>query len=52
VLAKETHGRTIRIAPPLVISDDEIEWAIDQLETVLASCPRVAASEHRNTRTT
>lgn len=36
VLAKETHGSTIRLAPPLVITAEEIGWAVDQLEAVLA----------------
>jgi ornithine--oxo-acid transaminase len=45
VLVKDTHGRTIRIAPPIVITDYEIDWAIDQLEAVLATCPRVNVSE-------
>jgi ornithine--oxo-acid transaminase len=36
VLAKDTHGRTIRLAPPLTISDDDMTWAIDQLEHVMA----------------
>lgn len=35
VLAKETHGSTIRLAPPLVITAAEIDWAVDQLEEVL-----------------
>ena len=35
VLAKDTHGQTIRLAPPLVISADEIDWAVDRLESVL-----------------
>lgn len=35
VLAKDTHGSTIRLAPPLVISDDEAIWAVSQLRDVL-----------------
>lgn len=31
VLAKDTHGSTLRLAPPLVITEDEIDWAVDQL---------------------
>jgi ornithine--oxo-acid transaminase len=30
VLAKETHGTTIRLAPPLVITEDELTWALDR----------------------
>ena len=36
VLAKDTHGSTIRLAPPLVIERGEIDWAVDQLAAVLA----------------
>ncbi|HTP17516.1 MAG TPA: ornithine--oxo-acid transaminase [Streptosporangiaceae bacterium] len=31
VLAKDTHGTTIRLAPPLVITEDELDWALDQV---------------------
>ncbi|WP_172898453.1 ornithine--oxo-acid transaminase [Micromonospora rifamycinica] len=36
VLAKDTHGSTIRLAPPLVITADEIDHAVAQLAAVLA----------------
>jgi ornithine--oxo-acid transaminase len=35
VLAKDTHGSTIRLAPPLVVSDGDLDWALDQVEAVL-----------------
>ena len=35
LLAKDTHGHTIRIAPPLVITRDEVDWAVDQFRAVL-----------------
>ncbi len=35
VLAKDTHGSTIRLAPPIVVTQDELDWAVDQLEEVL-----------------
>lgn len=35
VLAKDTHGSTIRLAPPLVISADDLNWGLDQLAAVL-----------------
>lgn len=43
VLAKDTHGSTIRLAPPLTISREDLDWAIDQFETVLAELPRASA---------
>jgi ornithine--oxo-acid transaminase len=36
ILAKETHVNTIRFAPPLVITTDEIDWAIERIAPVLA----------------
>ncbi len=36
VLVKDTHGQTIRIAPPLVLRATEIDWAVEQLRVVLA----------------
>ncbi|WP_030204109.1 ornithine--oxo-acid transaminase [Streptomyces sp. NRRL S-87] len=35
VLVKDTHGATIRIAPPLVISKEDLDWGLDQLRAVL-----------------
>jgi ornithine--oxo-acid transaminase len=36
VLVKDTHGPTLRFAPPLVITDAEIDWALDQFAEELA----------------
>lgn len=36
ILVKDTHGSTIRMAPPLVVTAEEITWAVDQLAEVLA----------------
>lgn len=35
VLAKETHDTVLRFAPPLVISREEIDWAMERIEAVL-----------------
>ncbi|MBT2208612.1 ornithine--oxo-acid transaminase [Actinomadura sp. NEAU-AAG7] len=35
VLAKETHETTIRLAPPLVIGREDLDWALDRLEIAL-----------------
>jgi ornithine--oxo-acid transaminase len=40
VLAKETHGATIRLAPPLVVERDELSWAVAALHTVLTEMSR------------
>ena len=34
VLAKDTHGSTIRLAPPLMISEEDLDLALDQVEAV------------------
>ncbi len=36
VLVKDTHGSTLRFAPPLVITAEQIDWAVDLLGGVLA----------------
>ncbi|NUR86064.1 MAG: ornithine--oxo-acid transaminase [Nonomuraea sp.] len=35
VLAKDTHGSTIRLAPPIVISEEDLLWGVAQLTAVL-----------------
>jgi ornithine--oxo-acid transaminase len=37
ILAKDTHGDTIRIAPPLVINADQVDWAVEQFAGVLSA---------------
>ena len=36
VLVKDTHGSTIRFAPPLVVSEEDIDFVVEQLRLVLA----------------
>ena len=35
ILAKDTHEHTIRIAPPLVITNDQVDWALDRFAATL-----------------
>ncbi len=35
ILAKETHENVIRFAPPLVITKEEIDWAMERIKDVL-----------------
>jgi ornithine--oxo-acid transaminase len=35
VLANDSHGSTIRISPPLIINDDELDYLCDRIEKVL-----------------
>ena len=37
LLCKETHDHVIRFAPPLVIAQDELDWALDRIEKVLTA---------------
>ncbi len=37
VLAKDTHGSTIRLAPPIVITEAQLDHGLDQLELALAA---------------
>jgi ornithine--oxo-acid transaminase len=36
VLTKETHGKSIRLAPPLVISEEDLDWGLDRIQQALA----------------
>ncbi len=35
VLCKDTHDTTIRLAPPLVVTAEEIDWALERLASVI-----------------
>jgi ornithine--oxo-acid transaminase len=35
VLSKDTHETVVRLAPPLVIARDDLDWALDQFEAVV-----------------
>ena len=37
VLCKETHENVIRFAPPLIIKEDDLDWALAQFEVVFSS---------------
>ncbi|MEO3868409.1 ornithine--oxo-acid transaminase [Nonomuraea sp. B12E4] len=37
VLAKDTHGSTIRLAPPIVVPEEDLIWAIEQLSGAISS---------------
>lgn len=36
VLCKETHGTVVRFAPPLVVTKDELDWALDKVKKVFS----------------
>ena len=35
LLCKETHETVIRFAPPLVVTEDELDWALERIASVL-----------------
>lgn len=37
LLCKETHDTVIRLAPPLIISEEEIDWALERIAKVLGA---------------
>ena len=41
LLSKETHETVVRLAPPLVISREEIDWAVQQISEVLNEMDRI-----------
>jgi len=47
LLAKPTHGDIIRFAPPLVISEEEVIWAVSKIAEVMeVFVPEVVALDH------
>jgi ornithine--oxo-acid transaminase len=40
VLAKDTHDTTIRLAPPLVISEEDLDWSLERILSVLEEAGR------------
>lgn len=41
LLSKETHETVVRLAPPLVINREQIDWALEQIDAVLGEMDRV-----------
>jgi ornithine--oxo-acid transaminase len=39
LLCKETHDTVIRLAPPLIIEEPDLAWALDQIEAVIQAHP-------------
>ncbi|MNJ69111.1 Ornithine aminotransferase [compost metagenome] len=37
MLVKDTHGHTLRLSPPLIVTRDQVDWACDQLAAVLSA---------------
>jgi ornithine--oxo-acid transaminase len=45
VLSKETHDTVVRLAPPLVISRADLDWAIDRFEEVVIELERTRLAQ-------
>jgi len=41
LLSKETHETVVRLAPPLIIDQEEIDWAIDQIAEALGEIDKL-----------
>ena len=44
VLAKDTHGSTVRLAPPITIEAADLDWMVDQFAAVLGEAAQVSGS--------
>ena len=40
MLCKETHDFVIRLSPPLMVSEDDLAWAVEQLRELFAERAR------------
>lgn len=40
VLSKDTHGQTLRLSPPLTVSDEDLRWGMDRLAESVVSLRR------------
>jgi ornithine--oxo-acid transaminase len=43
LLCKETHDHIIRFAPPLIITRDQVDWALERIEAVIGGRQRKAS---------
>jgi ornithine--oxo-acid transaminase len=44
ILSKETHETVVRLAPPLVITREQIDWAVERIELVLKEMSKIRAT--------
>src|SRR6185437_741283 len=45
VLSKETHETVIRLAPPLVIAKEDLDWALDRIAETIHAIERTPHPE-------
>ena len=41
LLSKETHEIVVRLAPPLIVTREQLDWAVDQIREVLQEMDEV-----------
>ena len=46
VLTKETHGNVMRLTPPLIVTREELDWALERIEDVLVEAIATTAAEY------
>jgi len=44
ILSKETHDTVVRLAPPLVITREQVDWAVERIALVLTEMGRMKAA--------
>ncbi|MDE2070378.1 MAG: ornithine--oxo-acid transaminase [Gammaproteobacteria bacterium] len=44
ILSKETHETVVRLAPPLVITREQIDWAVERIDLVLREMNKIRAT--------
>ena len=47
LLVKDTHGSTVRLSPPLVIGEREVDYVVEQFASALASHPGGLVADRR-----
>jgi ornithine--oxo-acid transaminase len=44
ILSKETHETVVRLAPPLIITREQIDWAVERIDLVLKEMGKLRAT--------
>jgi len=44
ILSKETHETVVRLAPPLIITREQIDWAVERIDLVLKEMGKIRAA--------
>ena len=52
VLSKETHHTVVRLAPPLTIAREDLDWALDRFEEVVRELEQRIGGRRRQPRDT